>query len=273
VVIATIQTLVSRKYEPDTFREFGFLVFDEANHAAARVFNTVLYGLSAPYMLALTATPERKDGLERLIYDFFGPAVALDRSQASQNPATVSIVRYSRMLYASPPPKNRFGGVDFTRMVGVLVDDAERTQRIADLVADLPESRQVLVLSHRRQHCQDIVKCLLAKGCDAMTYLGGGAPTPVPESRVIVATFSLAGEGFDCPRLDTLVLATPSSDIVQAIGRILRGAPDPCVYDIVDSWSVLNAQASKRRAQYKTLQCIVKTHDPAPQVTSFVVDV
>jgi superfamily II DNA or RNA helicase len=260
IVIASIQTLVSRKYDADTFREFGFHIFDEANHAAARVFGSVLYGLSTKFMLALTATPQRKDGLERLIYDFFGPPVRMETRDESRDPASVHLVKYSRMMYSNPPPKNRFGTLDFTRMVAVITDDTERTQMIADLVLKFPAERQVLVLSHRRQHCEDIASRLLVGGADAITYLGGAKAKQVPSNRILVSTYALAGEGFDCVRLDTLVLATPASDVVQAVGRVLRGAPDPRIYDIVDMWSVFIAQSTKRRKQYGELKMRVQNH-------------
>lgn len=90
-------------------------------------------------------------------------------------------------------------------------------------------------------------------------YVGGMKPAALAESekrRVVLATFSFASEGFDVPGMDTLVLASPKTDIEQSVGRILRQkaadrANVPLVLDLVDGFSVFEAQARKRRAFYR----------------------
>jgi predicted helicase len=88
--------------------------------------------------------------------------------------------------------------------------------------------------------------------------MGGMKENELTESskkRIIFATFSQAHEGLDIPSLDTVILATPKSDIVQSIGRIMRETDgkknNPRIYDIVDKWSVFFAMYNKRRKVYK----------------------
>jgi superfamily II DNA or RNA helicase len=111
----------------------------------------------------------------------------------------------------------------------------------------------VLVLSHRRQHATDICSELKSLGVDAATYLGGDKEEP--ECRILCATYALASEGYDNPRLSALVLATPSSDVVQAVGRILRGGSgsSPIIVDIYDKYSLFMSQLAKRRTFYKKI--------------------
>jgi superfamily II DNA or RNA helicase len=75
------------------------------------------------------------------------------------------------------------------------------------------------------------------------------------EKPIIFATFSQAHEGLDIPALDTVILATPKSDIKQSVGRILRETPgkknDSHIYDIIDNWSILNAMYYKRSKVYR----------------------
>jgi hypothetical protein len=87
----------------------------------------------------------------------------------------------------------------------------------------------------------------------AATYLGGDKVEP--DAQVICATYHLASEGYDNPRLSGLVLSTPSSDVVQACGRILRGGSgnDPIVIDIVDQYSLFLSQVAKRKAFYRKI--------------------
>lgn len=250
VVIAMLQTLVSRKYPASTFEGCGLLVADECHHVGAQVFSQAMFGLCLPYTLGLTATPDRKDGLARVVSWFLGD-VAFRVQRENQASTSVRIVKYTSPRFDEPPPVNRRGDVCFTSVVSVLVEDEARTRLVAENVRALAEEgRNVLVLSHRRAHCEALARRLVAGGVDAATYLGGDKT--VPESRVIVATYSLTSEGFDLPRLDALVLATPASDVVQSCGRVMRGhAKDSAIVDIVDQWGVCFAQAAKRRAFYR----------------------
>jgi superfamily II DNA or RNA helicase len=98
-----------------------------------------------------------------------------------------------------------------------------------------------------------ICETLKTLGVDSSTYLGGDKTAP--DTQVIVATYSLASEGFDCPRLSALVLATPSSNVTQAVGRILRGGngSSPIIVDIVDCYSLFFSQLAKRKAIYRKI--------------------
>jgi superfamily II DNA or RNA helicase len=75
------------------------------------------------------------------------------------------------------------------------------------------------------------------------------------EAPAVIATFQLAHEGLDIPALDTVILATPKSDIKQSIGRIMREtagkANDPLIYDVADHWSVFFAMYRKRMKVYR----------------------
>jgi superfamily II DNA or RNA helicase len=257
-VIAMIQTLLSRSYPSSTFDPFSLLVFDEAHHVAAKVFSQVMFTLNVPYTLGLTATPTRKDGLERLLHYFLGP-LSYTKSLHAQSAVTVHIQKYTCNAYATPPPNNARGDVDFTRLMTVLTKNTDRTARIADLIVTHLAGRHVLVLSHRRAHLEALLAVLTARCVDAALYVGG--IKDVPSSAVILSTYAYVSEGFDEPRLDALVLATPASDVAQTVGRILRGndpSKTPVIHDVVDQWSVCFAQAAKRRKQYVASGFVVR---------------
>jgi len=87
------------------------------------------------------------------------------------------------------------------------------------------------------------------------------------KKRIIIGTFSQAHEGLDIPTLDTVILATPKSDIKQSIGRILRETTGkknvPHIYDMCDEWSLLFAMYQKRRRVYKEGGFLI--HDKPPK--------
>lgn len=281
VVIAMLQTLVSRKYPASTFDACGFLCVDEAHHTGAAVFSQAMMGLCLPYTLGLSATPDRKDGLGRVVGWFLGD-MAFKHKRENQTSTRVEIVKYTTERYDQPPPVNRRGDVCFTSIITLLAEDDVRTWKISEEVARLVSGnsqgpRDVLVLSHRREHCKRLATCIQEMGVESVaTYLGGDKT--VPDTRVIVATYSLTSEGFDLPRLNALVLATPGSDVEQACGRVMRGSSTrgAVIVDFVDQWGVCFAQAAKRRALYKRCGFTIGGQQPpdgdVPKTFAFVDD-
>lgn len=251
VVIAMIQTLVSRKYPPTTFADFGVVIIDEVHHIGAQAFSQCMWGLCAPRVLGLSATPTRKDGLTRVVSWFAGP-VAFSLRRENQDTTHVKVVKYTCPEFDAPPPVNRRGDVCFTTVITRLTENEARTQAIAREVRDLAtQGRDVLVLSHRRQHVYDLASRIAGLGVECGTYVGGDKTCP--DTKVVVATYALTSEGFDLPRLNALVLATPASDVEQSCGRVMRGSSTrgAIIVDVVDQWGVCFSQHAKRRGFYK----------------------
>lgn len=250
-VIVMIQTLMTRKYPAETFREFGLLVVDECHHAPAESFSQTLVGLAFPAVLGLSATPTRKDGLTRVMHWFLGP-MAFAHKRTNQTNVVVQTVNFKHPSYSMPPPMNKRGDIDYAGLVSRIVDLPDRTAAIADEAQKLAwTGRRVLVLSHRRGHATAIAEELRRRDVNAATYLGGDKDPP--DAIVTCATYALAAEGYDDPRLNGLVLATPSSDVNQACGRVLRGGggDDPIIVDIVDHYSLFYSQFVKRTKFYR----------------------
>jgi superfamily II DNA or RNA helicase len=217
-----------------------------------------MFSLNIPYTLGLTATPSRKDGLERLIHHFLGPS-AYEKALHVERDVFVHIIKYTCDAYASAQPLNVRGDIDYTKILTMIANDSARTQYIADIIDRDLRGKDVLVLSHRRAHCSALVDALRERDLDAQLYIGG--VKEIPSSKIIVSSYAYVSEGFDEPRLEALVLATPASDVAQTMGRILRGndgTKTPRIIDVVDTWGVCFAQAAKRRRQYASAGFILK---------------
>jgi superfamily II DNA or RNA helicase len=239
-VVCMIQTLSQREFQWNLFDSVGMLIVDECHHICARVFSQCMFKLCPKYILGLSATPERKDGLTRVLHWFIGPT-CFELKREAQG-VTVIPVHYT----------SRLEGSSLAESITLLTQDDTRNEVILNLVNTIDKARNILILTDRREHVQ-----FLADQLDAGIYMGGMKQEQLDESalkQIIVGTFSLAQEGLDIPKLDTVIFATPKSDIVQAAGRILRGGSfnAPVVYDIVDSG--LYGMFKKRCAQYNSMK-------------------
>jgi hypothetical protein len=264
-IIASIQTLLVRKYTD--FDAIGCLIVDEAHHIAAESFSQAMFGISFKYVIGLSATPTRKDGLTRVLHWFLGPT-AFEVRRTQQKNVLVKIVPFTHTEYKKPPPVNKRGDICYTSLMSKICDIRDRTIFIAEETKKIAETgRYVLVLSHRRNHAIEIKDILVSIGIDAATYLGGDKIEP--DAQVICATYHLASEGYDNPRLSGLVLSTPSSDVIQACGRILRGGSgnDPVIVDVVDQYSLFLGQVAKRKTFYRKIGFNMgKDATPAPKI-------
>jgi len=256
IVVAMIHSIALREYPPETFEGFGLTIVDEAHHVSAPIFSQAMFIANSPHVLGLTATPERKDGLQRVLHWFLGN-IAYQSEREGRDDVKVEVARFDAS-HVPIPYNQRTGKMCLASFVTALTEDPDRNVLVmARVAAHHAAGRKIILLSDRRAHCETLLEACRRRGIDAGLYLGGMSPEDLEKSaarRVVLATFALATEGLDIPTLDTLVLATPKSDVVQATGRILRETTGkkraPLIVDVVDSVGVAYAQFNKRKAFY-----------------------
>jgi len=253
IVIGMIQTIIKRDYPKETFDSFGMMQIDETHHVASRTFSSLFFKIQPKYLLGLSATPERKDGLSKVIYWFLGPQIVNIKRETGKPKIQFIMNDYSNYIEKF----NRLGKINNPEMITDLSLQKERNQLIINHIKRLlKENRKILILSERREQCEFFCKSLKELQISAGLYLGGMKTNDRENTiicSVIIGTYQAAGEGFDVAELDTLILATPKSDVEQAVGRILRqkNVNEPLVLDIVDSFSIFKGQFNKRKKFYK----------------------
>jgi superfamily II DNA or RNA helicase len=254
-VIAMIQTMCMREFDKKAFDSIGLLIVDEAHHIGAPAFSQFMFKICPKFTLGLTATPERKDGLTRLLYWFLGPEF-FKIERVNQGTTKVVTLDYTDQAFQEAPPVTRFGQLNMAAMINVVTELEGRNDLIIATAREaFDEGRRVLILSDRREHCFYLQNRL---GSISALYVGGMKEKDLEESSrspIVIATFQLAHEGLDIPALDTVILATPKSDIKQSIGRIMRETAgkvnDPLIFDVADHWSVFFAMYRKRLKVYR----------------------
>lgn len=260
ICVGMIQSIIRRNYPVECFKSFNHLVIDETHHICSKTFSSIFYKIQTKYMLGLSATPERKDGLSKVLYWFLGPQIV--NIKRNTDKPCIEFVFTDVTDYEEK--YNRIGKINNPIMITDLTNNLKRNTLIIENILEyLKDQRKILVLSDRRGHCEYLNSELKKRGISTGLYLGGMKTETREESvncSVIIGTYQASGEGFDVPELDTVILATPKSDIQQAVGRILRqkNPNEPLVIDIVDSFSIFKGQYFKRKKFYKNSEFKIK---------------
>lgn len=254
IILAMLQTVALKDCE-GLFHDIGQLIVDECHHIAARVFCNALFKIPSQYTLGLSATPDRKDGLEYVIHWFLGPTV-LTMDNVSENDVQV----YMKQFDLDYPDEvyNKMNKLSMPSMITNLGNLDERNMKIVDIALELlqNEQRRILILSERRQQLQTLLKLFSSVNQTAGLYIGGMKENDLKVAethRVLLSTYAMTSEGFDNPSLNTLIFATPKSNIEQSVGRILRKIHDiqPVIIDIIDNYSLFKVQGYQRKYYYK----------------------
>jgi len=238
-------------------------VVSNCHHMGAQVFSRALFKVNFKYSLGLSATVSRKDGLSKVFKWFLGDIVY--KAKAKQSDDVNVLIKY---FYESDPEYSHIplmynGKPNISKLINQVCSYGPRTQMLVDeleKVLDKEPDREVIILSDRRNHLQEIESCLNSKGFKNIGYyVGGMKQSDLKESEkqnILLGTYNMVSEGFDLPKLNTLVLASPKSDVEQSVGRIQRQLKEdrkytPLILDIVDQFSLFNNQGVKRKTFYK----------------------
>lgn len=269
--VAMIQTLARSDALDELVRIYGQVVIDECHHVPAVSIERVLSAIPARYITGLTATPYRRDGHQPIITMQCGPirhvvdAAAVPHHHGLELRVTRRETNFDSGVL---PPE-----ASIQEIYGALACDEDRLELVVADARELAgEGRAALVLTERRDHLERLAD-RLRDDVPNLVVLHGGiqskarrlalkqlADLPDDEGRLVLATGRYIGEGFDDPRLDTLLLAMPiawKGTVVQYAGRLHRTHPtkrDARIYDYVDGdVPVLRRMYAKRLRAYRKM--------------------
>lgn len=253
-------------------KEYGMVIVDECHHAASDTFVEILQEVRAKYVYGVTATPLRSDGLEKINYMLLGPVryqfTAKDRAK-EQGIAHLVYPRFTRAV----APRFHQDNMHPNEAYAILRENEDRDALIVnDVIKCIAKGRTPVILSRYVDHSRKLYDRL--KSCADEVFLLSGENTKkqhravleqmkqveADKSMILVATGKLIGEGFDYPRLDTLITAMPvswKSVVEQYAGRLNRdyeGKESVIIYDYVDSHiSMFEKMYHKRLKAYKQI--------------------
>ena len=264
--VLDVATLQSLKNRPELIENYSQIIIDEAHHMPAVSFEIPLKRFKGKYVLGLSATPKRKDGMEAIMYLQCGDVV-----HESVRKNTIK-----HTLKTIPTQYDTFFD-HFTMMLGEITEDELRNRQIIEEILKQSD-RKILVLSERIEHLNILWHMLDAKGVKAVLLYGGLKTKEkkrefekAENASLILSTSSYIGEGIDIGHLDTIVFTMPISypeRIVQYLGRIGREGQQCLAIDFIDtSVPMLKSSFNKRMQGYKKMGYVL-----APEQSLFEVN-
>lgn len=268
IVLGMLQSLSMKDYPDKMFDGFGLTIVDEVHHIAAEVFVRSLFKIVTPYMLGLSATMNRKDGLTKVFKLFLGDVIYKEKANLEHNVLVKAIEfrtndeEFNEIVY------DYRGNPQYSTMISKLCNFYDRSNFILKVLKDTfmnDPKQQIIVLAHNKNLLTYLYKAIDQDTYATVGYYVGGmkeaALKESEEKNIIIATYSMASEALDIKTLTTLLMATPKTDITQSVGRILRTKhAQPVVIDIVDKHDLFQRQWQKRKTYYhKQKYEIIKT--------------
>lgn len=279
ITFATIQTMC--KLDLPRYRDlWDVIIVDECHRCsgtptAMTQFYKVLNSLSARHKIGLSATVHRADGMIAATYALLGQVVYTVPDEAvGDKIMKVGILPVATGVEVSRACLNTDGTLNYAKLITYLTGNLSREEVIVNTIK-LNEGKSCLILSDRLDHLEHMMNWLPAHMRKDAVMVSGKMTTKkgkaereqaiedmrTGKKKYLFATYSLAKEGLDIPRLERLFLTTPQKDyavITQSIGRIARtfeGKTDPIAYDFVDNIAYLVKSYKKRCATYRKNGC------------------
>ena len=279
ITFATVQTMCN--LDLAQYKDmWDVIIVDECHRVAGTPtavsqFSKVLNSLAARHKYGLSATVHRSDGLIQATFALLGEVVYTVPTEAvADKIMKVGIYPVPTGIGISRACLNTDGTLNYAKLINYLCESESRNELICEC---LVEERHMpsLILSDRLGHLETLMSMLPADMREDAVMVSGKMTTKKGKAereqaiadmrsgakKYLFATYSLAKEGLDVPRLERLYMATPQKDyavITQSIGRIARtakGKAQPVVYDFVDDIQYLVKAYKKRCTTYRKNGC------------------
>lgn len=237
------------KFPESVFEKFGTLIIDESHLIMSKVLSQCMFKIHPKYVIGLSATPYRPDGLNGLMDLFFTEHKIVRKLWCPH------IVYKVETGFTPPVELAANGKVDWGKILEAQCINETRNNLIVDIIQKHPD-RNFIVISKRTEQSRYIHDKLIELGEKATILVGSGSAYD-KEARILVGNIQKVGVGFNHPKLNALILASDVEEyFIQYLGRTMRvderdpNFIKPIVFDLLDNNQILKRHFATRKATY-----------------------
>lgn len=266
--VAMVGSVYSKGKFNDRINSYGMVLMDECHHCGSNTSVEVMQKVNARYVYGVSATPNRSDNLDKIIYMLLGPVrhryTAKERA-IEQRIGHYVYPRYTRVIDTDESRS------DINEAYSLISSSRARNDMILEYtIACVKKGRTPVILARYKEQAKYLYDHLQMDADHVLILYGDNSDKENShirqqlkeisrnQSLILVAAGQKIGEGFDYPRLDTLMLAAPvsfSGRLEQYLGRLNRdyeGKSEVIVYDYIDSHiRTFDNMYAKRLRTYK----------------------
>jgi superfamily II DNA or RNA helicase len=231
--------------------------------------------IQTKYMLGLSATPDREDGLSSVFEYYLGEPVYKNVKREPDSEAVVKAVWFDSEdpIYKDVPVDWK-GDTVCAKLLNQVADFEPRNRKILEIIEEYAKdpNRFILILSDRISQLEWFDKEIKY---NHGFYIGGMKQSKLDENaekcQILLATYQMASEAFSVKKLNTVVLATPRKKVEQSTGRIFRQRIDerkvaPHIIDIIDSHECHKRRWYIRQRFYKDCKYTFQHVNKPPKI-------
>jgi superfamily II DNA or RNA helicase len=231
------------KIDSNVLKSFGTVIIDEVHLVLSKKTFKGLLHLIPRYIIALSATSYRNDGLDALFPLFFG------QEKIVYKLSRYHIIYRVNTNFIPKPEYDIKGKINWNSILQAQAENVERNMLICDIVSRFSD-RTFLILVKRIKQGESLYYMLQQRNENVATLFGIQQDFE-RNCRILIGTSSKIGTGFDFAKLDTLLLGSDLVEYyIQFLGRIMRTSGIPIVFDLVDKHNILVKHWNTRKKIY-----------------------
>ena len=237
----------------DEFQGVGTFIVDECHMFCTPTMSKAFLRIQPKSCLALSATPFRTDRLDHILQLHFGVSIIRRKLYRPFN-----VYRLDTKMKPKTQ-ETKTGQLDWSYVINSQAMNQERNQMIVRL-CQLFRNRTIMILTKRVELHGEILLKLFQDAGESVDLFAGTTQTYNRDARILIATYSKAGVGFDNPKLDMLIVAGDVEEMFeQYMGRVFRRMDTvPIIIDMVDNFFVFEKHFQTRMLTYVQSGGVVK---------------
>lgn len=238
------------------FKDIGLVIIDEAHISTITAFTQSLLKFTPKYIIGMSATRKRNDGMHKLLNLYFGEDTTFIKRSETKDFKVIKVeTNFVPVIEYTHVQGDLV--INWTKLVNSIAYDTKRHDLVANIALAHP-NECILILSDRVEQSRGVHDILKSKG-ENVALLVETAKTWDKNCRILVAGTKKAGVGFDDPRLTMLIMMSDTKKVEQFEGRIR--CSNNIIYDIVDKNPTLERHWQLRKKWYLIRGATIEVQD------------